>query len=119
WSSDVCSSDLRNMAVPFPVFADAGFQVFDHLERFAVLGLKFGDMLRQLGLGAYAVLRQKRHRLCRLLEVEHLGPALVTSAFARGQLGLDVDQATYFIRVRVGTAESGGFLALGILGEKS
>ena len=50
----------RNVAVPFPVFVDAGFQVFDHLERFAVLGLKFSDALRQLGLGAYAVLRQKR-----------------------------------------------------------
>ena len=95
------------------------FQVFDHLERFAVLGLKFGDTLRQLGLGAYAVLRQKRHRLCHLLEIEHLGPAFVACALARGQLDLDVDQVTYFIRIRVSTAESGGFLVFSILGENS
>ena len=74
----------RNMAVPFPVFVDAGFQVFDHLECFAVLGLKFSDTLRQLGLGAYSMFGQKRQRLGQLFEVEHLGPALVTCTFACG-----------------------------------
>src|SRR5699024_657460 len=109
----------RNVAAEFPVFVDAGFQVFDHLERFAVLRLKFVDTLRQLGLGAYAVLRQKCHRFRQLFQVEHLGPAFVTSTFTRGQLGLNVDQAADLIGIRVSTAESGGFLALGILGENS
>src|SRR5699024_4547322 len=60
-----------------------------------------------------------RHRFGQLLEIEYLGTALVTSAFARGQLGLNIDQAADFIRVRVSTVESSGFLAFGIFGKDS
>ena len=50
-------------------------------------------------------------------EVEHLGPAFVTSTFTRGQLGLNVDQAADFIGVRISTVESKCFLTFGIFGK--
>src|SRR5699024_5286528 len=62
---------------------------------------------------------EKRHGLCHLLEVEHLGPVLVACALARGQLGLNVNHPADAVGVWIGAAKAGGFLSLGIFSENS
>ena len=52
-----------------------------------------------------------------MFEIENLGPVLVACALARGQLGLNVNQAADAVGVRIRAVEPGGFLSLGIFSQ--
>ena len=56
---------------------------------------------------------------CQLFEIENLGPVLVACTLARGQLGLNINQAADAVGVRIRAVEPGGFLSLGVFTENS
>ena len=106
----VAGGFIRAEGLPRPqVVYDLLFQLLDlchsRLRRLQLLGQ--GAALLARGLGSarefieihVAVLFEKDYGLRHLLEVEHLRPALIASAFALGELGLDVyEQARPLLR---------------------
>ena len=50
------------MAAEFPVFVDAGFQVFDHRKRFGKIRLEPADLICQFRFSVHSVFRHKSNK---------------------------------------------------------